>query len=43
LGYGLVRAMDVSYRDFCNAFDMVPHIILLCKLERYGFDEWIVW
>jgi len=36
------RAMDVIYRDFCKALDMVAHNILLSKLATYGFDGWAI-
>lgn len=30
---------DVVNLDFCKAFDMVPHNVLLSRLESGGFDR----
>uniref|UniRef100_A0A8B9J316 Reverse transcriptase domain-containing protein n=1 Tax=Amazona collaria TaxID=241587 RepID=A0A8B9J316_9PSIT len=34
------RAVDVIYLDLCKVFDIVPHNILVSKLERHQFDRW---
>jgi len=36
------RAVDVICLDLCKAFDMVPHHILLSKLDRCAFEGWAV-
>ena len=35
------RAIDVIYFSLCKAFDTVSRDIVVTKLEKNGFDEWI--
>lgn len=39
---GRGRATDVTHLDMCKAFDMVPHHILIYKLEIYEFEWWVL-
>jgi len=37
------RATDLAFLDLCNAFDMVPHHILIFELKRDVFEGWTIW
>jgi len=34
----MFRQLNMTFLDFCKAFDMVPRHFLLAKLGGYGFE-----
>lgn len=35
------RQVDAVYVDFAKAFDTVPHILIIEKLKRIGYPDWL--
>lgn len=42
LNFITLKQVSVVCLDFCKAFDVVPHHVLISQLEREGYERWTI-